>query len=45
MKTPVRIGVAGLPSKAKAIYAAMKGGYINVLVVDTATARMLADMP
>lgn len=45
MKIPVRIGVAGLPSKAKAIYAAMKGGYINVLVVDTATARMLADMP
>ena len=33
MKIPVRIGVAGLPSKAKAIYAAMKGGYINVLAV------------
>lgn len=44
MRIPVRIGVAGLPPKAKAICAAMKGRYINALVVDTATARLLADM-
>lgn len=41
---PVRIGVAGLPAKAKAIYAAIKGKYINVLIVDTHTAAILCDM-
>ncbi|MGO5096263.1 sugar-binding transcriptional regulator [Agathobaculum sp. LCP25S3_E8] len=41
---PVRIGVAGLPDKAKAIYAAIKGKYINVLIVDTHTAAMLCEM-
>ena len=44
MKIPGRIGVAGLPEKAKAIRAAMLGKYINVLVVDTSTARLLLEM-
>ena len=44
LRIPTRIGVAGLPAKAKAIYAAIKGKYINVLVVDTRTAYILCDM-
>lgn len=41
---PVRIGVAGLPRKAEAIHAALKGKFVNVLVVDTNTARLLETM-
>lgn len=41
MKIPIRIGVAGLPSKLPAIYGALKGGYINVLVTDLNTAEAL----
>ena len=44
LRIPMRIGVAGLPTKAKAIYAAIKGKYINVLIVDTRTASLLCDM-
>lgn len=38
---PTRIGIAGLPEKADTIYAALKGGYVNVLVTDLETARIL----
>lgn len=40
-KIPVRIGVAGGDGKAEAIRAALKGGYINVLVTDLQTAQLL----
>ena len=40
-KTPRRIGVAGGPSKYDAIYAAVVGGWVNVLVTDVDTARHL----
>lgn len=41
MKIPVRIGVAGGKEKAEAIKAAVKGGYINVLITDLPTAKKL----
>lgn len=41
MNIPTRIGIAGLPGKTDAIYAALKGGYINVLVTDLETAKLL----
>lgn len=41
IKIPIRIGVAGLPYKAEAIRAAIRGGYINVLVTDKKTASIL----
>lgn len=41
MKIPVRIGVAGGKEKTAAISAAVKGGYINVLITDLQTARKL----
>lgn len=44
MRIPIRIGVAGLPEKLTAIRGAMLGKYINVLVVDTATAKQLCEM-
>lgn len=42
---PIRIGIAGLPEKADAIYGALKGGYINVLVTDLETAKLLMQKP
>ena len=41
MKIPVRIGIAGGKEKTEAISAAVKGGYINVLITDLQTAREL----
>lgn len=41
LNIPVRIGIAGSPVKADAIYAALKGGYINVLITDLETAKIL----
>lgn len=41
LKIPTRIGIAGLPAKADAIHAALKGGYVNVLVTDLKTAKIL----
>lgn len=41
LKIPVRIGVAGLTSKAEAIRAAIIGNYINVLITDLETAKLL----
>lgn len=43
MKIPVRIGVAGGREKAKAIAAAVKGNYINVLITDIETADILME--
>jgi deoxyribonucleoside regulator len=43
MAVPIRIGVAGGPKKAKSILGALRGGYINVLVTDSATAKMVLD--
>lgn len=42
---PIRIGIAGLLDKANAIHAALKGGYINVLVTDLETAKILKQKP
>lgn len=41
MKIPVRIGIAGGKEKTEAISAAVKGGYINVLITDLQTAKEL----
>jgi DNA-binding transcriptional regulator LsrR (DeoR family) len=38
---PRRIGLAGGPSKHRAIRAAVKGGWVNVLLTDLGTARAL----
>lgn len=40
-KIPVRLGIAGGRQKARAIAAAMKGGYITHLVTDAETAKLL----
>jgi DNA-binding transcriptional regulator LsrR (DeoR family) len=38
-----RLGVAGGPSKYRAIRAALVGGWVNVLVTDSATAHWLLE--
>ena len=40
-KIPRRIGIAGGESKHAAIHAAVTGGWVNVLITDTATAAAL----
>ena len=40
-KVPRRIAVAGGKQKHKAIYASLKGGFINTLITDSKTARYL----
>jgi Putative sugar-binding domain len=40
---PRRIGVVGGPGKYRAIRAALRGGWVNVLVTDLDTARGLAE--
>jgi DNA-binding transcriptional regulator LsrR (DeoR family) len=40
-KTPRRVGIAGGESKHKAISAAVRGKWVNVLITDTATAAAL----
>lgn len=35
------IGISGGPAKTKAIHAALKGGYVNVLIVDAFAARQI----
>jgi DNA-binding transcriptional regulator LsrR (DeoR family) len=42
MNVPRRVGVAGGASKFRAIRAALRGGWVNVLVTDLDTARGLA---
>jgi deoxyribonucleoside regulator len=44
LKIPLRIGVAGGPGKVDAILCALRGGYINILVTDSITARRLLDL-
>jgi DNA-binding transcriptional regulator LsrR (DeoR family) len=41
-RVPRRVGVAGGPGKYRAIRAALRGGWVNVLVTDLDTARGLA---
>ena len=43
-KIPTRIGIAGSTVKTDAIYGAIKGGYINVLVSDSQLAENLLNM-
>jgi DNA-binding transcriptional regulator LsrR (DeoR family) len=40
-KIPRRIGIAGGQSKHGALHAAVTGGWVNVLITDTATAAAL----
>jgi deoxyribonucleoside regulator len=40
-KIPVRLGVAGLPKKVKAIHGALVGDYVNDLIIDNITAEIL----
>ena len=40
---PTRIGIAGGPEKLAAIRAALRGGYVNVLIADLDTAAALLD--
>lgn len=42
---PVKIGLAGGVQKIEAIYGAIAGGYVNVLVTDLMTARRLMEKP
>ena len=44
LNIPTRIAVAGHPSKAKAIYAALAGGYANVLVSDSQTVTKVLEL-
>jgi DNA-binding transcriptional regulator LsrR (DeoR family) len=39
------IGIAASPEKVPAIYGAMKGNFINVLITDEVTAKLLLDFP
>ena len=41
LNTPIRVGVAGGGNKREALYAALRGGYINVLVTDSHDAEYL----
>lgn len=40
---PIRIGVAGGPSKVQAIQGALRGGYVNVLITDNQTASKVLE--
>jgi DNA-binding transcriptional regulator LsrR (DeoR family) len=42
-RTPRRVGVAGGPAKYAAIRAAIRGGWVNVLITDQHTAQQLAE--
>ncbi len=44
-KTNRSIGIAGGKRKVEAIQAAMKGGWINILITDRFTARFLCELP
>ena len=43
MRVPRRVGVAGGSGKCRAIRAALRGGWVNVIVTDLDTARRLAE--
>lgn len=38
LNIPIRMGVAGIEEKAKAIFGALRGGFINMLITDNLTA-------
>ncbi|MBM9465959.1 sugar-binding transcriptional regulator [Nakamurella leprariae] len=42
-RAPRRLGVGGGPSKYRSVRAALRGGWINVLVTDSVTAQWLLD--
>jgi len=44
LQIPVRIGVAGGPGKIIPILGALRGGFINVLVTDSITARKVIEL-
>jgi deoxyribonucleoside regulator len=44
LSIPVRIGVAGGPGKAVPLLGALRGGFINVLATDAATARKVLEL-
>lgn len=41
MNVPLRIGVSGLPAKLSAVLGAVRGGYVNVLIIDAETASAM----
>ena len=42
-RIPMKIGLAGGDNKVEALWGALRGGYINVLITDELTARNLLD--
>ena len=44
LRIPIRIGVAGGPGKMVPILGALRGGWINVLVTDSLTARKVLEL-
>jgi len=43
-KVPQRIGIAGGAQKAKAVYGAIKGEFLNILITDVDCAKVLLEM-
>lgn len=41
---PIRLGVGGSSEKAEAIFGAARGGFINALVTDSATAELILEL-
>lgn len=44
LSIPIRIGVVGGPDKVKPILGALRGGFINVLVTDSLTAKQVLEL-
>ena len=44
LSIPVRIGIVGGPDKAEPILGALRGGYFNVLVTDSITAKRVLEL-
>ena len=44
LSIPVRLGVAGGEGKADAILGALRSKYVNVLVIDSVTARKVLEL-
>jgi len=44
LNIPTRLGVAGKEEKAEAIFGALRGGYINLLVTDNLTATRILEL-
>ena len=43
-KVPRRIGIAGGSEKAEAVYGAIKGDFLNILITDVDCAKVLLEM-